>query len=185
MFFSFWGLYFAFFYIGSYGRNVLGVSYQQSINLLLVQICMGFIFRLLPTYYADKIGSLNVLTPFAFICGIMMFGWIGIRSVGALYVFAVIYGSASAVLQALWPAIIGSMSKVPDPQKAGVRMGMAFTIVSFSSFTGPPLAGALIQVNHGDYTYANIWAGTSFFIGGSLLIATRFALVGWDWKARI
>jgi MFS family permease len=185
MFFSFWGLYFAFFYIGSYGRNVLGVSYQQSINLLLVQICMGFIFRLLPTYYADKIGSLNVLTPFAFICGIMMFGWIGIKSVGALYVFAVIYGSASAVLQALWPAIIGSMSKVPDPQKAGVRMGMAFTIVSFSSFTGPPLAGALIQINHGDYTYANIWAGTSFFIGGSLLIATRFALVGWDWKARI
>jgi predicted MFS family arabinose efflux permease len=38
MFFSFWGLYFAFFYIGSYGRNVLGASYQQSINLLLVQV---------------------------------------------------------------------------------------------------------------------------------------------------
>ncbi|KAF2023791.1 MFS monocarboxylate transporter-like protein [Setomelanomma holmii] len=185
MFFSFWGLYFAFFYIGSYGRNVLGVSYQQSINLLLVQICMGFVFRLLPTYYADKIGSLNVLTPFAFICGVMMFGWIGIESVGALYCFAVLYGSASAVLQALWPAIIGSMSKVPDPQKAGVRMGMAFTIVSFSSFTGPPLAGALIQANGGDYTYANVWAGTSFFIGGALLIATRWALVGWDWKARI
>ncbi|KAF7574689.1 hypothetical protein PtrM4_063130 [Pyrenophora tritici-repentis] len=36
-FFSFWGLYFAFFYIGSYARNVLGATYQQSINLLLVQ----------------------------------------------------------------------------------------------------------------------------------------------------
>jgi len=185
MFFAFWGLYFAFFYIGSYSRNVLGASYQQSINLLLVQVCMGFVFRVLPTYYADKVGALNVLIPFAFVCGIMMFGWIGIHSIGSLYAFAVIYGSGSAVIQALWPAIIGSMSRTQDLKKAGVRMGMAFTIVSFSSFTGPPLAGALIQVNNGDYTYANIWAGTSFFIGGALLVATRFSLVGWDWKARI
>ncbi|KAF2822560.1 MFS general substrate transporter [Ophiobolus disseminans] len=185
MFFSFWGLYFAFFYIGSYGRNVLGVSYQQSINLLLVQICMGFVFRLLPTYYADKVGSLNVLIPFVFVCSIMMFSWIGIKSVGTLYVFAVIYGSGSAVIQALWPAIISSMSRDQDLKKAGVRMGMAFTIVSFSSFTGPPLAGALIQAKNGDYTYANIWAGTSFLIGGLLLVATRFALVGWRWKIKV
>jgi MFS family permease len=185
MFFTFWGLYFAFFYIGAYARNVLGVSYQQSINLLLVQVCMGFVFRLLPTYYADKIGSLNVLIPFAFVCGIMMYAWIGISSIGTLYVFAAIYGSGSAVIQALWPAIIGSMSRIPDLKKTGVRMGMAFTIVSLSSFTGPPLAGALIQAHNGDYTYANIWAGSSFFVGGSLLVATRFSLVGWDWKARV
>lgn len=185
MFFNFWGLYFAFFYIGSYGRNVLGVSYQQSINLLLVQICMGFVFRLLPTYYADKVGGLTVLIPFAFVCGIMMFAWIGIHSVGALYAFAVIYGSASAVIQALWPAVIGSLSRTPDLKKAGVRMGMAFTIVSFSSFTGPPLAGALIQYHGGSYTYANAWAGSSFFVGGILLVATRYTLVGWDWRAKI
>jgi MFS family permease len=180
MFFSFWGLYFAFFYIGSYGRNVLGVSYQQSINLLLVQICMGFIFRVVPTYFADKVGSLNVLIPFVFICGVMMFGWIGIRSVGALYAFAILYGSASAVIQALWPAAIGSMSKTPDLKKSGVRMGMAFTIVAFSSFTGPPLAGALIQLHSGSYTFANIWAAISFLTGGILLIATKWALMRRD-----
>ncbi|KAL6709656.1 hypothetical protein ACN47E_001084 [Coniothyrium glycines] len=185
MFFTFWGLYFAFFYIGSYGRNILGVSYQESINLLLVQVCMGFIFRILPNYYADRIGSLNVLIPFAFCAGIMMFGWIGIRSVGALYAFAVIYGSASAVIQALWPACISSMNRHQDLKKTGVRMGMAFTIVSFSSFTGPPLAGALIQVHGGNYTYANIWAGTSFMIGGSLLVATRVSLVGWNLTAKV
>jgi MFS family permease len=185
MFFSFWGLYFAFFYIGSYARNVLGASYQQSINLLLVQVSMGFVFRLLPAYYADKVGSLNVLIPFAFISGIMMYAWIGIKSISTLYVFAVIYGSGSAVIQALWPAVIGSMNRTPDLKKTGVRMGMAFTVVSFSSFTGPPLAGALIQMNHGDYLYANIWAGTSFLIGGALLVATRFAIVGWKWKAYI
>jgi len=185
MFFSFWGLYFSFFYIGSYGRNVLGVSYQQSINLLLVQVSMGFLFRLLPSYYADKIGSLNVLIPFAFLCSIMMFAWIGIHSLGALYCFAAMYGSGSAVIQSLWPACIGKLCATQDLKKAGVRMGMAFTIVSFSSFTGPPLAGALIQSQGGSYTGANIWAGTSFFVGVSLLVATRWSLVGWNWKAKI
>lgn len=184
-FFFFWGLYFAFFYIGSYARNVLGVSYQQSINLLLVQVAMGFLFRVLPTYYADKVGRLNVLIPFAFVCGIMMFAWIGIKSLGTLYVFAAIYGSGSAVIQALWPAVIGNMTREGDLKKAGVRMGMAFTIVSVSSFTGPPLAGALIQMNDGNYIYANIWAALSFFVGGSLLVATRVSLVGWDWKAKV
>ncbi|KAH6867156.1 major facilitator superfamily domain-containing protein [Alternaria rosae] len=184
-FFSFWGLYFAFFYIGSYARNVLGASYQQSINLLLVQVCMGFIFRLLPTYYADKIGGLNVLIPFAFVCGIMMFVWIRINSIATLYVFAVIYGSGSAVIQALWPAVIGSMSRERDLKKSGVRMGMAFTVVSISSFTGPPLAGAIIQSHNGNYTYANVWAGVSFFVGGCLLLATRVSLVGWNWKAKV
>ncbi|KAI4691578.1 hypothetical protein J4E85_005082 [Alternaria conjuncta] len=184
-FFSFWGLYFAFFYIGSYARNVLGASYQQSINLLLVQVCMGFIFRLLPTYYADKVGGLNVLIPFAFVCGIMMFVWIRINSIVTLYIFAVIYGSGSAVIQALWPAVIGSMSQERDLKKSGVRMGMAFTVVSISSFTGPPLAGAIIQSHNGNYTYANVWAGLSFFVGGFLLLATRVSLVGWDWKAKV
>ena len=185
MFFTFWGLYFAFFYVGSYGRNVLGVTYQQSINLLLTTICMGFVFRLLPNWLADRVGSLNVMIPFAFVCGIMMFAWIGIHSIGSLFAFAAIYGSGSAVIQALWPAIIGSLSRDGNLKKAGVRMGMAFTIVSFSSLTGPPLAGALIQHNGGSYLYANVWAGTSFFVGGCLLIATKYSLVGWDLKARI
>jgi len=184
-FFNFWGLYFAFFYIGSFGRNVLGVSYQESINLLLVTVCMGFLFRPLPCYFADRIGALNVLIPFALLCGVMMFAWIAIHSVASLYVFAAIYGSGSAVIQSLWPAIIGECSRTPDLKKAGVRMGMAFSVVSVASLTGPPLAGALIQAGGGRYLFANVWAGGSFFVGAGLLVATRWALVGGDWRARI
>jgi MFS family permease len=37
-FFNFWGLYFAFFFVGSYGREILGMSYPDSINLLLTMV---------------------------------------------------------------------------------------------------------------------------------------------------
>lgn len=137
MFFNFWGLYFAFFYVGAYGRNILGMSYPDSINLLLTMVAIGFLWRILPNYYADKIGPLNTMMPFALTCGIMMYAWAGIHSRATLFVFAAIYGSGSAGLQSMFPAGLASLTD--DLKKAGVRMGMGFTIVSFACLTGPPL----------------------------------------------
>ncbi|KAK3672130.1 hypothetical protein LTR78_007883 [Recurvomyces mirabilis] len=182
-FLFFWGLYFAFFYVGSFGRNNLGMSYQDSINLLLTMVCMGFIFRLLPNYFADRLGPLNVLLPWVFLCSIMMFAWIGVKTPATLYVFAAIYGAGSAGIQSVWPATLASLTE--DLSKAGIRMGMGFSLVSFACLTGPPLAGALIQMRDGDYLYALIWAGTSFLMGGVLLVAARVAKAGWRVMVRI
>ncbi|KAK4539681.1 hypothetical protein LTR36_010444 [Oleoguttula mirabilis] len=182
-FLYFWGLYFAFFYVGSYGRDRLGMSYGDSINLLLTMVCVGFIWRLLPNWFADRVGPLNMIIPFVFLCGIMMFAWTGVTTPATLYVFAGIYGCGSAGIQSMYPATLASLTS--DLSKAGVRMGQCFTIVSFACLTGPPLAGALIQQNDGDYLYAQIWAGTSFLLGGFFLIAARIAKVGWRLKCRI
>ncbi|KAK5704397.1 hypothetical protein LTR97_003415 [Elasticomyces elasticus] len=182
-FFFFWGLYFAFFYVGSYGRDRLGMTYQESINLLLTMVCIGFVFRLLPNWLADRVGPLNMIVPFVLLCGIMMFGWIGVHTPGTLYVFAVIYGAGSAGIQSMWPATLASLTS--DVSKTGVRMGMGFSLVSFACLTGPPLAGALIQMRDGDYLYAQIWAGASFMLGGVLVLAARTAKVGWRFRCRI
>ncbi|KAI7617852.1 MFS monocarboxylate transporter-like protein, partial [Hortaea werneckii] len=98
-FMFFWGLYFAFFYVGSYARDRLEMSYQDSVNLLLTMVCVGFIWRLLPNWLADRFGALNVILPFTFVCSVMMYGWIGVNSQGTLYVFAAIYGCGSAGIQ--------------------------------------------------------------------------------------
>lgn len=154
MFFNFWGLYFAFFYVGAYGRSILGMDYSQSINLLLTMVSIGFLFRLGPNYLAGLIGPLNVIMPFALLCGVMMFAWIAVRSEQALYVFAALYGSGSAGLQSMWPPGLASLTD--DLRKAGVRMGMGFSIVSFACLSGPPLAGALIQQDSGQYLSAQL-----------------------------
>jgi MFS family permease len=145
---------YSFFYVGSYGRNVLGMSYADSINLLLTMVAIGFLWRLLPNYFADIIGPLNMLMPFTALCCIMMFAWTGVHSRTTLFVFAAIYGSGSAGLQSMFPAGLSSLTE--DLKKAGVRMGMGFTIVSFACLTGPPLAGALIQMNGGSFLYAQM-----------------------------
>ncbi|KAK6435669.1 hypothetical protein LTR95_008141 [Oleoguttula sp. CCFEE 5521] len=166
-----------------YGRNVLGMTYPDSINLLLTMVAIGFLWRILPNFYADRLGPVNVIIPFAAVCAIMMFGWIGIHTRATLFVYAAIYGSGSAGLQSMFPAALASLTT--DMSKAGVRMGMGFTIVSFACLTGPPLAGALIQLAGGRYLYAQIWGGASFMMGVALLVAARTAKVGWHVKRRI
>lgn len=183
MFLNFWGLYFAFYYIGSFGRNILGISETDSINDLLVLNGVGLIGRLVPAHLADRFfGPLNTLIPFVFVSGLLLYCWAAVSSKGGLVSFAVIYGLFAAGIQSLFPATLSNLTT--DLKKAGVRMGMVFSVISFACLTGPPLAGALIQRKDGDYLYAQMFAGTVLMAGCATLVAARVAKKGWR-KARV
>ncbi len=81
-----------------------------------------------------------------------MYAWAGVKSPGSLYAFGIVYGCGAAGIQSMYPATLASLTS--DLSKAGVRMGMSFSVVSFACLTGAPLAGALIQRNDGNYLYA-------------------------------
>ncbi|KAF1984358.1 MFS general substrate transporter [Aulographum hederae CBS 113979] len=184
MFLNFWGLYFAFYYVGAFGRSIIGIPYSDSISLLMVMNGIGLIGRLIPNFVADsKTGPLNTIIPFTFISSIMIFSWSGVSSRGELWAFACIYGLFSAGIQSLFPATLASLTT--DLKKAGVRMGMCFSVVSVACLTGPPLAGALIQIGNGDYLYAQMWAGSSMALGGLTLMAARVAKTGFKFKVKI
>ena len=183
MFLNFWAMYFGFYYIGAFGRNIIGISFQESINLLVIMNGVGMVGRLIPAYLADlKFGPLNVITPLAFACAILMYSWSAVNSRAGVYAWACMYGLFSAGMQGLLPATLSSLSW--DLKKAGVRIGMGFTILSLASLTGSPLGGALIQKDHGQYLYAQMWAGTTMLFGGCTLVAARIAKTGLVFRAR-
>lgn len=160
MFFNFWGVYFAFFYIGSFARTVVGLPYSQSINLILVLNGLGFLGRLLPNYLADRYtGPINQMVPVTFATATIMYTMIAVDSSTGLYVWACFYGTLGAAIQSLFPAVLSSLTT--DLRKAGVRMGMIFTIVSFAVLTGPPIEGALISADDSKYVGAQLFAATS------------------------
>ncbi|KAL6721383.1 hypothetical protein ACLMJK_000486 [Lecanora helva] len=183
MFLNFWGLYFAFYYVGSFGRNILGITETDSINNLLILNGVGIFGRLIPAQLADRyFGPLNTLIPFAFATGLLLYCWAAVTSKGGLIAFAVMYGLFAAGIQSLFPATLSSLTT--DLKKAGVRMGMVFSVISFACLTGPPIAGALIQRRHGGYLYAQIFAGTVLVAGCATLVASRAAKKGLG-KARV
>ncbi|KAL8671883.1 MAG: hypothetical protein Q9168_003636 [Polycauliona sp. 1 TL-2023] len=184
MFLSFWGLYFAFYYIGSFGRDILGIGQQGSINNLLIMNGVGLIGRLIPAYLADHyFGPLNTLIPFVFVAGLLIYCWAAVVSSSGLTGFAVFYGLSAAGIQSLFPATVSSLTT--DLKKAGVRMGMIFTTVSLAVLTGSPLAGALIQARKGNYLSAQMFGGSVLMGGFCVLVAARLAATGKKFKARV
>ncbi|KAF6827396.1 major facilitator superfamily transporter [Colletotrichum musicola] len=185
-FFSFMGVYFAFYYAASFSRDELGFSYPNSLNLLLILNGVGFIGRLGPNWLADKVGTITVFTPMAFLSGILTYCWIAVRSPVGLYVWACIFGVVGNAVQALFPAGVSALTT--DPSKQGTRIGMIFTIVSFAVLSGPPIAGAIITATGGRYYGAQAFAGSCLMIGTFFLSFARIVKTkkkGEGWFAKV
>ncbi|CAG8390411.1 unnamed protein product [Penicillium salamii] len=175
MFLNFWGLYFAFFYLGTFARDQIGVA--EPIYLLMILNGVGVVGRVIPPMIADKwTGPLNILIPLSFAASIVVYCWAAIYSIGGLLAFAVVYGFLAAALQALFPAVATSMT--PHPNRTGTRVGMILGFVSFANLTGPAICGALIKKEDGSYLDAQIFAGTSILLGAVMALVARTTKAG-------
>lgn len=177
MFLIFWGIYVGYFYIGSFGRNVIGVSQSTSIDLLMVMNGVGIPARLILSFCADRYtGPLHILLISSFATGVIAYGWSGVKSLSGLYIFAVVYGIAAAGIQALFPATLSSLTT--DLKRTGVRMGMVFSVVGVAALIGSPIAGALVQKDHGQYLYAQMFMSSCIIAGTLNLVGVRAAKLG-------
>jgi MFS family permease len=182
----FGGLFWSYYYIGSYGRNIIGLSYEDSTTLVTVFNGVGIPMRLITGFLVDKYtGPLNGMIPLLFINGIFAFAWIGVRGRVGMYVFASFYGLSAGAFQCLFPTTLTSLNN--DLSKNGVRLGMALTVFSIAGLVGPPLGGALLQTNgggRGGYLSAQLGVGCATMLGACLMVACRVRKVGWTLRIK-
>ncbi|KAF4990013.1 hypothetical protein FGRMN_8740 [Fusarium graminum] len=175
MFLNFWGLYFAFFYLGTFARDQVSIS--EPVYLLMILNGVGIFGRIIPNIIADKwTGPLNTLIPLSILSSILVYCWAAIKDAAGLYAFAVIYGFVAAALQALFPAVATQMT--PHPSKTGTRVGMILGMVSVANLTGPFICGELIKADNGSYRAAQMFAGSSILLGSIMALASRIAKTG-------
>ncbi|KFY02785.1 hypothetical protein O988_01900 [Pseudogymnoascus sp. VKM F-3808] len=185
MFFTFWGLYFPFFYLSAFARDKIGFEQTKSINLVLLLNGVGIPARIFANYVADTwTGPLNLMLFAALGGSIIMYTMTAVHDTAGLYTWTVIYGIPGAGVQSLFPAVLGSLT-AKDLSKAGVRIGMIFTMVSFAVLSGPPICGALITAGNGSYLGPQLFTGSSILLGCGLMCGARFATAGTTIKVRI
>lgn len=165
------GIYFVYYYIGSFARHTIGMSYTDSLNLVIILNGAGFPARILPGLAADRWGALNVFIPLLICNIILLYSWIAVKELTGFYVFTVIFGMAGASFQSMFPVAITSLNT--DITKTGTRLGMAFSVISFAALFGGPIGGALLTTDDGGYLPSQLYAATAMLFGCCMCFGAR------------
>ncbi|KAI0761308.1 MFS general substrate transporter [Trametes elegans] len=173
LFIGFLGLYTCLTYLSISGV-LAGVDPDLSFYLLSIANATSLFGRIGGGLLADSCGPLNVLIPGTLIAGVMTYAWPFATTKGPLIVVAIIYGISSGVFVALMAQPIVRMGKVTD---AGMRTGMAFTVMSFGALAGPPISGAILD-HTSSFKNVGYYAGTCIVVSVVLLGISRQIMLG-------
>jgi len=136
MFLEFWTVFFGFYNLASYSRDIITThfTYTNSLNILLILSGVGVFGRMIPNHFADTVGSLNLMIPACLMAGIAVFSWVAVHTLDQLYHRTVMYGIIAGGILSLFPA--GLLSLTTDLWKRGVRIRMNFIAVSYAIVPG-------------------------------------------------
>ena len=174
-FFEFIGVYVVLFYVQLFAIQKTDVDSNLSFYLLPMINAGSCLGRLVPNFYADKFGCLNMQIPFAFISALLAFCWMSIRDTAGIVIFCLLYGFFAGALVSLPGPTMVSLS--PDLSVLGTRMGVSMTVVALGVLIGNPVAGAFLRHDNG-WIGVQSWCGGSQAVAGILMLMARIAKTG-------
>ncbi|KAM0229204.1 hypothetical protein ACHAP5_011729 [Fusarium lateritium] len=170
MFFTLWPTWISYNYARQYATDKLDGSATDSFLMLIAINAVGIPGRMITAFLADRyFGAINVFIPTIFSAALCLYMWSQVHTLTGGFVWVSIFGYFGAAIQSLFPSCCASLTS--DLSKAGTRIGMIFSIISFAALTGSPLAGKLMQATGGNYLAAQIWGGSSMILDASPLLA--------------
>ncbi|KAI1935049.1 hypothetical protein LOZ12_005629 [Ophidiomyces ophidiicola] len=138
--------------------------------------------RILPGYFGDKLGRFNVMIAMCGLSALVILAlWIpgtllSPGSAAVYIVFSVAYGFASGAFVGMVPALLSQITA--DVTKTGVRQGVLYTCLSIATLTGSPIAGAILNSQHGRYWGLQTFAGAMMVGSVFFFVAARIVLGG-------
>lgn len=133
---------------------------------------VGIPARITASLLADRFGIVKeIFMGGLALAAVIFYSWSRVETHNGLYALCTAFGLVVGTLQTLFLAVSSSLAK--DEHTKGVRIGVLCTVTSFSSLTGPPLGGAIIHLDHEQYTPAVVWAGTSILLAFLVLLGGK------------
>ena len=153
---------------------------------LVILNAASFPGRIIPGALADKFGRYNTMCIMTFISAVFTLAlYLPTQDSGAFIAYCVLFGFTSASMVFLSPTLVYQISK---PYEVGVRIGILYSLVSFSALFGAPIGGALLpEITKGlgpssNYTEPGRWlilfCGLCQALGCVIFVWTRWAVAG-------
>ncbi|KAK7418941.1 hypothetical protein QQX98_003644 [Neonectria punicea] len=131
---------------------------------------------------ADKLGRFNIFCTVCGITGILTLGlWIPASSNAALISFAAFFGFFSGAYISLSPALVAEVS---PPEEFGYRTGLLFLCGSIGGLVTNPIAGAILDAEHGSFTGLKAFAGAFCLVGTAITFGARLHETGFKLAAK-
>ncbi|KAL4781683.1 major facilitator superfamily domain-containing protein [Aspergillus varians] len=177
VFFIEWGLFIPISYISSYAL-AHGTSENLSYQMLAFLNVGSFLGRAIPGFFADYSGRFNTLiatVALCLVCNACLWLPAG-DSVPVIIVYCVIFGFASGSNISLTPVCISQLCKI---ENYGRYYATSYTIVSFGTLTGMPIAGEILARCNGDYWGLITYTICCYAAGLICVTAAKLVHVGW------
>ncbi|KAB8070000.1 putative MFS monocarboxylate transporter [Aspergillus leporis] len=177
IFFVEWGLFVPISYISSYAL-AHGVSNQFSYQILAILNAGSFFGRWIPGFVADYLGRFNTLiatVALCLVCNACLWLPAG-DSIPVMIVYCIIFGFASGSNISLTPVCISSLCKI---ENYGRYYATSYTIVSFGTLTGIPIAGEILSRCNGEYWGLIVFTTCCYAVGLACITAVKIIHVGW------
>ncbi|KAL6308821.1 MFS general substrate transporter [Sparassis latifolia] len=166
------GLFTPSFYLVSYA-TAHGVPTATAFSLLAILNGGSVLGRLAPAPLADTYGRLALLVPCTFLAGLTtLVLWSLAHTLAPLVVYAALYGVFSGAFNAL---IVPCVAQISDVRAVGSRIGLLYSVISFPSLAGGPVAGALLKAGN-SYTGLIMLSGTSVVVGSAFMMWAKLAI---------
>ncbi|KAK4051788.1 hypothetical protein OIO90_004612 [Microbotryomycetes sp. JL221] len=170
------GLYLPYYYIQNYALQN-GVAENVAFYSLSILNAASLFGRIIPNWLADKYGPFTILIPNCFASGFLIFAWIGLcKSTAGTVVFCVLFGFASGAYVSMMPACVACMTPPNRMDEIGIRIAMAFLVVSVAALCGTPINGAIVTANDGSYVESAIFSGVVVLAGSVVNVGTHYVL---------
>ncbi|PIL27922.1 MFS general substrate transporter [Ganoderma sinense ZZ0214-1] len=140
-----------------------------SFDLLAIANAISALGQIGSGLFADRYGPLNVLIPATLLTAVVTYAWPFAANVPAFVVIAVLFGIAYGATVAIYVQPFADMGPVED---VGMRIGMAFTLVTAGVVSGAPISGAILD-GTGSFEDVGYYGGSTLLLSAALMAGAR------------
>ncbi|KPM37932.1 hypothetical protein AK830_g8623 [Neonectria ditissima] len=164
-----WGMYVPLFYLPPWAISA-GLDSEIAPYTVPIFNAVSMVGRIFAGALADQFGAFNVVIVNGLLCAVMQFVWPATTSAAGVYCVTIFSGLFIGSIVSLQAAVVGQIT--PDPKYIGSVMGITMAIWACGGLTGPPIAGAILNVN-GSFDGPAYFAGASLVLGSLLFLVAR------------
>ncbi|KAG6871800.1 hypothetical protein C0995_016418 [Termitomyces sp. Mi166 len=136
-----------------------GAYIAAAFGWLIILNFASFVGRIVPGFFANTLGIMNMMTCATGACAAVIFGMIGLKDISSVVLIALFYGFFAGAFVGLTSPMLVILSR--DMSELGMRMGIAFFFSGIGGLIGTPIGGALL-------TEEFIWWRPAVFCGVSI-----------------